>query len=446
MKLVLKKDGLTGESLKFVEDLNLKFSELPDQLTADDVRNAVKGMVKGLWKENGECNVDFEKLSGMHEKVFGDGEDSLQVILKKQGMIINELKELGKPGESNVKSIRDQLAEFHTKNADRLQAFLSGESKQFGTEMDPLTKDMRAGIVVKAPVTMTISASSGGSAFAPAPEIMPGLVDIRRNRPFIEQYANSANTNRARIVWTEKTNKQGNATWLAEGGVKPLISFEWVSRESYAKKVAAKIKVSTEALQDVDWLAAEIETELKYEVDIAVDNALFAGTGDGTSGALTLKGITEYAPGYLLNNVLTTDPNEYDVIRAMIAQITTMNGTPTHVFFNTISGANMDLLKDDNGRPIAKEYRDGDGKIWRLTPVEVNNIPEGSVLVADMSRFKVRNYQAFAIYYGWVNDDFEKNLVTVIGERRLHAFMAENDLGTLVYDTFANVKTLITAP
>jgi hypothetical protein len=62
-----------------------------------------------------------------------------------------------------------------------------------------------------------------------------------------------------------------------------------------------------------------------------------------------------------------------------------------------------------------------------------------------MSRFKVRNYQPFSIAYGWVNDDFEKNLVTVIGERRLHAFVAANDIGAFVYDTFANIKTAITA-
>ncbi len=446
MKLVLKTDGLTGDNLKFVEALNLKFAELPDVITTADVQSTIKGMVKGLWNEKGEVTVDFEKLAGLYEKTFGDGEDSLQVILKKQGTIINELKELGKPGDSRVKSIRDQLKEFHEKNADKLQAFISGEAKNFGAIIDPGTKAMHGGIVIKAAVTMGVVTSSNGSIFTPGVEVMPGLVDLNRNRPFLEQYANTAGTSRARIVWTEKFNPQGQAGWLAEGGVKPLISFEWKEYESYAKKVAAKIKVSTEALQDVDWLAAEIETELQYQVDIAVDAGLLSGTGDGTSGATQLKGLTEYAPGYVLTNIVTTDANDYDAIRAAYTQPQSLNFLPSHVFINPIDAANMDLVKDDNGRPLVKEYRDSNNRIFRLQPVETNQIPVGSFLLGDMSRFKVRNYQPFAVYYGWVNDDFEKNLVTIIGERRLHDFVATNDLGAFVYDTFANVKTAITAP
>lgn len=445
MKLVLKTEGLTGENLEFVKQLNLKFAELPDAFGADEVRKEIQLLCKGLFTEKGDMTVDFAKLAALEEKTFGEGENSLFSILKHQGAVITAMKELRGSEPARVKSVRDQIKEFHEANKDKLAAFLSGESKSFGTSLDPQSKEMVAGISIKAAVTMGVTASSNGSAFVPNVEVVPGLVDLNRNRPFIEQYANVSSTNRSRIVWAEKTNPQGQAGWLAEGGLKPLISFEWTTRESYAKKVADKIKVSTEALQDVDWLAAEIEAELKYQIDIAVDVALLSGTGDGSSANVNLKGITQYAPGFVLTNVKTTMPNNFDAGRAMYAQISNLNFTPTHWFINTLDAANMDLVKDTQGRPLVMDYRDNTGRIFRVIPIETNQIPVGYTLMADMSKFKVRNYIPFAIYYGWVNDDFEKNLVTVIGERRLHDYIATNDLGAFIYDSFANIKTAITA-
>lgn len=445
-KIQLKTDGLTGENLAFVQQLNAKFAELPEIPDSAAIKSLIMGMVKGMFKENGDVAVNFEELAGLNEKVFGEGDDSISTILKKQGEIINAMKELQKDQEgSRVKSVRDQLKAFHEKNKDKLNAFLTGETKSFGAEKDK-DGNMVAGIQLKAPGTITIPTHSNGSAFVPQVEVIPGLVDLVRNRPFIEQYTDTSSTNRARIVWTEKTNPEGEAAWLLEGEVKPLIDFEWISRESYAKKVAAKIKVSTESLQDVDWMAAEIEAELKYQVDIETDEALLAGTGDGTSATAEIKGLTQYVGGYVLTSIQTTTPNYFDVLRAARAQIVSLNFDPTHVFINPIDGANMDLTKDANGRPIMMEYRDNEGRLFRLQPIETNQIPVGSFLMGDMRRYKVRNYQPFSVYYGWVNDDFERNLVTVIGERRLHSYLATNHIGAFVYDQFADVQTAITAP
>lgn len=449
-KIKLSTEGLTGANLEFVTTLNTRFAELPESLSAEDVAANVRTVMKGMLKLEQDADVatrfarigsiDFDKLAELMSDEEGKG---IRSILKRQGDTIASLKELGVPGENRVKNIRAQLTEYLEKNKEQLKSFRSGEARSFGTRQGR-DGETEAGIEIRA-VTMTVAASSGGSAFMPQVEVTPGLVGIARVNPFIEGYANTSNTSRPRIVWTEKYNVLGTAGFIAEGGVKPLISFEWRSFESYAKKVADKIKVSTEALDDVDWLAAEIESELKYQVDLKVDQELLSGAGDGTSGATTLKGLTAWIGGYVLTSVLTTTPNNFDALRAAYAQITSLFFQPTHVFINPIDAANMDLIKDSTGRPIAMEYR-ADGRIYRITPVETMQIPVGYFLMGDMSRFSIRNYKAFAIYYGWVNDDFEKNLVTIIGERRLHCYMASNNVGAFVYDQFSVVKLAITAP
>jgi hypothetical protein len=42
---------------------------------------------------------------------------------------------------------------------------------------------------------------------------------------------------------------------------------------------------------------------------------------------------------------------------------------------------------------------------------------------------------------GWENDDFTRNLVTWVGEMRLHQFFNTQYTGAFIYDTFANIIT-----
>lgn len=409
----------------------------------EKIKGSVSEKFDTLVKENPEL-IELKKLVDEFKnaatkaelKVIGDKLTALKFDEVKQVVVELEAKfkalnENGKPGVVDM-SVRNQIKSAIEKNKDKWEAFKKGEVKMFDFELD-----------FKAADTMTVATNTSSSAFVPTPEMVPGLVELARNRPFIEAYANTSGTSSPRIVWAEKTNPQGNAGFIAEGTVKPLIDFDIETNESYAKKVADKIKVSTEMLEDIDFIAAEIENELRYQVDIKVDTELLSGAGNGTSGATTLKGLTQYAGGYVLTTIATPTPNNFDAIRAAIAQIISLNFNPTHVFINPIDGANMDLVKDENGRPLSMEYR-ANGSIYRLTPIETNQMALGQVLVGDMSKFIVRNYKPFNIQYGWVNDDFEKNLVTIIGERRLHDYVADNNTGAFVYDDFATIKAAIT--
>lgn len=380
----------------------------------------------------------WNEIKTATEKTIGE----LREALTAQGLALTALKEKALAELPDRKTIASAIRAAIEKDKDAWEAFKNRKSNSFGTAKGDAAIEIGN---VRAAITMTVGSSTGTSAFVPNVEVVPGFVDLARNQPFIENYANTSNTTSARIVWAEKYNPQGNAAFIGEGVVKSLISFEIRTMESYAKKVADKIKVSTEMLEDIDFIASEIENELRYKVDMAVDASLLTGAGDASNSATDLKGLTAYIGGFVLTTIATTTPNNFDAIRAAAAQVVSLNFNPSIVFINTIDAANMDLVKDTQGRPLAMQYKDANGKVYRLTVVETNQMPVGSFLLGDMSRFKVRNYQPFAISYGWVNDDFEKNLVTIIGERRLHAFVAANDTGAFVYDTFANVKTAITA-
>jgi HK97 family phage major capsid protein len=390
--------------------------------TAEDLEEEIKKLKARLKELEEEEEEDEEKA-----KKAGVINELLKKELSELAATVKAMKEVGTFNQMQGKSIKDQIKTQIEANADEWADFKSAKQKGFSLVLD-----------LKTPATMTVGGNTGSSAYLPYREITPGYIDLVRNRPFIEQFANSSGTTSPNIVWVEKTNQEGQAGMTPEGAVKPLVDFEWKSNQSTAKKVTDAIKVSTEMLDDIDFMAAAIENELRYQVDILVDEQLTTGAGTGDN----LKGIAEYAGGYVLTTVKTKTPNNYDAIRAAIAQMVSLNFDPTHVFINPIDGANMDLTKDENGRPLAMEYK-VNGSLFRLTPIETNQIAVGDVLVADMSKYTVRNYKPFAVSYGWENDDFRKNLVTVLGERRLHAYAADNHAGAFVYDTFANIKTAI---
>lgn len=425
--------GSKSDKEKLLDEITLQIRSKLEEAgikNKDSIGEAIREHFKG---------IDLEGLRAVKK-------DDLELIgqIRTMAQDIDKLKNpSGTPGEQKDMSIRGQIKAYIEANKEEWTAFRTRKTQAFGTDKEG---NSAIELQLRAPGTMTTTSTLNGAVHTPTPEVLPGLVDLNRNRPFIEDYSNTAGTSRPHIVWTEKYNPEGQAEFIAEGAVKPLIDFEIREVNSYAKKVAAAIKVSTEMLEDIDWLAAEIEGELKYQVDIETDGELLSGAGDGTSGATALKGLTQYAGGYVLTSVLTTTPNNFDVIRAGIAQLASLNFIPNYVFINPIDGANMDLVKDGEGRPLAMEYRTANGQVFRVTVVETNRMPIGDFLLGDMTRFKIRNYKPFAVSYGWENDDFRRNLVTVLGERRLHAFVAFNDTGAFIYDQFADVKTAITAP
>lgn len=353
-------------------------------------------------------------------KAFKDNLATLEATVKSLKESKGELSEAGK-------SIKSQIEKQMEAKKEEFAAFKANKQKSFTLDLD-----------LKAAITMLESASLGGSNFLPKPEIRPGYIDLVRNQPLIENYASGGATKSATIVYVNKYNAQGTAAMTAEGATLNLVSAELKTENSTAYLVGAYEKVSIQMLDDVDFMAAFMEQELRYQVDIAVDNLLLTG-----SGSSTLKGVTVYAVAYTNANISTTNANDFDCIRAVIGQMKAVNFTPTNVFINPTDGANMDLVKDLYGRPIAMEYKDASGNLFRVAVVESNQIAVGKVLVADMTKFLVWNLLGFQIQYGWENDDFRKNLVSVSGIRRLHSYVSLNHLNGFVYDSFVNIKTAI---
>lgn len=402
-----KESAMYTDLKEHITTLVKKESEghISEKSMTDKVTELLNNAMKEL-KETGEVH----KLK----------EDLLALGLKVKSLQDNPM------GEDAKKTIQSEINRAIKENPDKWKAFKNGTAQNFTMELKVAGTMLMSDHVTNGPLT--------------AGAWEPGVVQIARNQPKVIPVTNYATTTSDTIYWVEKANPDGNASWTAEGNTKPLIDFDYVKKSTSAKKVTAKIKVSTEMLEDVPFMSGEIENELLVTVNLKADDGVLGGTGVGEE----IKGILTYSGAYVLSTVKVDTPNNYDCIVAGATQVRSLNFMPTHVFLNPIDSANLNLSKGTNGHYLFPPFVTADGqRINGLVVIETNQISVGSFLVGDMSKSKVRDYKGFTVTMGWVNDDFEKNLVTVLGERRLHHFIADLETGAFCDDTFTNVLNAI---
>lgn len=398
MKFVFKweSDQAIEKALKIVnEETATKLKELQDKIDKLKPDENLAETIKGLRKDLDDAGA---KLKAFEEK----------------------------PEVDKLINVQTQLKAWMKDNEKAIASIKSGTK----ADLKPL--------VIKVASPMTPANTYNGSAYLPNVQMQPGANEIVRVQPTFWDYIRKGFTAAAAYVWVNKKNPLGAAGFIGPGVAKPGISFEIATEVSNAKKIAVSEKCATELLQDIEGMQSWLEMEIAYQLKHKMNTTLMTGVSSSTVPA----GIQTISVAFTTSGIEAgANPNNYDALIACVAQLRSGNlvGAVT-AFMNPIDFANMKLTKAiSQGQPfIAPET----GVTW----VEDNNVPIGYVQVALLDYYKILIYQDFTVTFGWENDDFTKNLVTAIGEMRIHQFFSENYTGAFIYDTFENIKTAITTP
>ncbi len=340
------------------------------------------------------------------------------------------------PEKQKDMSLRGQVAEWQTRNAEAIKSIRSGERATL-TAFEYRAAD--------SPMTPTTVHAGSSISIGATPVLQGGgqMMDLLRVQPTMWDLIPKGRTTLETYPWVNKKvpADSGAADFLAPGGAKPKVSFTLEVEKSNAKKAAVSIKVATELLDDIDGMTSFMENELQYQLKTHINSILM---GSAAASATDPAGLLNFANAYTLTGVETTDPNNYDAAQAAIAQIRAayVDG-PVLVGMHPVDVTNM---------RITKAISQGQYMGLNLLPipggfvVEDYNITAGNILAFAVDALKTLIYKDFRIAYGWENDDFTKNLVTAIGETRFHQFHSDNHSGAFVYDSLADIKTAITTP
>jgi len=364
--------------------------------------------------------------------------------------------------EKALSTILEEMQKQHDMVAETVKALQNGDAKVTKTFEAELKEQVEANklalknlqdnsggkvnFTTKAAGTMTIAGNySGGTIGLTSWD--PEFARIVRRQPFMRELVRIIATDNMYIAWAEQKNADpGVAGMTAEGAAKTQTDFDIVEATAKVEKVTAYIKVSKEALADIKFLQGEINTELRELIELKLDSGILSGNGTSPN----LKGILQIAPTFAAVStlaLLVPTPNRFDVLVAAVAQLAASNFMGDTVVVNPSDYYAMQLTKDTQGRYLLPPFTSADGMtVAGLRLVANNGVTVGTFLAGDFKKATLAIREEMNIQIGYENDDFTKNLVTILAELRAVLFVKSNWYNAFVQGTFSTAITALTKP
>lgn len=372
-------------------------------------------------------------LASVKEIAEKDNTSDLKAEIAKLEGMIEGLKEAKKEEAPKAKTL-GQAISF---------AFKSAKDKIVETA----EKGGLLNLDTKAAGTMLIDTNySGGTVGLSSLE--GGLTRIQRRRPFLRSLVNSANTTSKYIAYIEQQNADpGVAGTTAEGAEKTQTDFDLVETSAEVKKITAYIKVSKEMIADIPFMQGEINNELMELVELKLDEQILLGDGLGAN----LEGIDAVATAWSAGTFAASiaSANNSDVLRVAIAQIAGQNFEANYILLNPADVAAMELTKSSTGEytyPMFVPGANGITTVKGIPVVESTLVTAGDFYVGDFTKANLRVREDMNVQVGYVNDDFTKNLMTVLVEMRAAFYVKSNHARAFVKGDFATAIAALQLP
>lgn len=387
-----------------------------------EIKNQLPEQIGNMMKENEIKKEDIEKMLSektITKQEFENLERGLMALSEqlKTSTIEREKR------KTLVEGLKENLAEITKKAEKRELGFI------------------KVGKINKAAGNMLESTNiTTTNGVYPPPMFEPGLNDLPKNVFVVRQYADVGITSSPIIIYAEKKNRDGAAAKQTEGNRKSQIDFDIVTQNAIVNTYAGWVKISKQMLSDVDFINAEVRSELLYQLALLEESTLITYLGT-IAGSLDLASL---ADTFGLNK-----SNMWDALSAAISQIRVNMGqkaTPNIIALNPVDVYKLQVSKNSSLDYIAPIWASPTGLQVRGVPiVECDGIAAGSFLVGDLKKLHIRDAEPISISEGFDSDDFTRNLVTILGENRFAHYVKTNDYESIVMDTFANAKTFLEA-
>ena len=426
-ELFLETKGLT--TISFASQEAEEMAKLYNEYN-EEARKALEDAVsKSASKEDIE-SLKSELATAQKEQMV-----QLNKTLKEYGLAIEKLN-------------KDNQANSLTAQASDIRKALE-ENKANLTKLKDLDKSAAhgAGFSFKAVGDMLESTNiSGGNV--PVEQRIAGLNLIATRRPrLIDLFAKGQAASNI-ISWVYQANRDGAAGGTAEGATKNQIDFDLVVASQAVVKRTAFIKVSTEMLDDIDFIESEIRNELMRLLMLDVENTAYSGNGT----APNMNGIRTVATAFAAGTFAGTvdNANSADVLVVAMNQIAIANQeAPNAIMMHPSDIAALKLMKVS-----ATDKRYVDRLLYVGMELTLDGVPmfgstlvtAGTYLVGNFNLSVLYQKQGIMINIGLDGNDWTKNMRTIIAEWRGALVTKNNDRTAFVKGTFAtDIAALETA-
>tara|TARA_R110001632_G_scaffold10526_1_gene38885 strand:+ start:1304 stop:2584 length:1281 start_codon:yes stop_codon:yes gene_type:complete len=401
--------------------------------------------IAGLYNEYNEKNAT--ELKSLVEKGQEDNVEAIKSLKE----------EMAENSKLQMKSLNETIKQYglmikKLSEQDKIDGAGVVDSVQKGLELnkEALLKvkgDKNASMSFKAAGTMLISTNvSGGNV--PVEQRIGGLDVIASRRIRLLDVVTRGTAESNVISWVSQVNKDGSAGGTAEGALKNQIDFDLVVVNESVKKRTAFIKVSTEMVDDISYMTAEINNELMRELLKDVENQVYQGDDAGSN----LNGIKTIATAFVAGDFAATvdNANDADVLTVAMNQIEVAEqDDPTYAFVHPNTITSLKLIKRST---TDRDYIDrlamvaGQMTLDGMPIIKTTLVTKGEYLVGNFAAATVYDKGEIGIEVGRDSDDFTKNLVTVLAEWRGLCLVKTNRRPAFVTGVFATDKAALETP
>lgn len=391
----------------------------------DDIKqiNASLKTVGDQLKTHAESAAKNAELSAETRRQVDDlllKQGELQANLQGAQQLLAKLEANGAGGDVQHQSLGQQFV-----NNEKVKSFL-GETTPRG----------RADMTIKAAITSVTTDTDGAAGDLVQTTRLPGVLALPQRRMTVRDLITPGNMDGNALEYVKETGFTNNAGMVAEGAKKPESSMKFDLVSTTAKVIAHYMKASRQILSDASQLASLIDGRLRYGLAFKEEQQLLNGDGTGQN----LLGIIPQATAFSAPFDPAGTETNIDNIRLAFLQAELAEFPSTGVVMNPIDWARIELLKDTTGRYIIGNPQGIIGaSLWNRPVVTTQAITVDKFLAG---AFKL-GAQLFDRWQARVEvateneDDFVKNLVTVLAEERLALAVYRPE--AFIYGDFGNI-------
>lgn len=350
-------------------------------------------------------------------------------------------KEIGDRIKERLESMGTRLDDVEQKSTRPGYYGTSTETKSYGAQVaeSDEVKHLReqkyrpgsaARIELKA--ITTGGGSAGGLITA---DVDTDIARMSRRPLLLRNLLTVVPTTSGSIDYAKQAARTNNAAPVPEGAAKPYSSYGWTKTNVPVRTIAHLAKITRQAMDDSAQLMGEVDSEMRYGLQVAEDNQILLGDGQGEN----LLGLMLQASAYAAPAGFTMPAaaNYIDKLGAAVLQQLLTNFAPDGIALNPVDWMAMRMLKDANGNYLfGKPGADVQPMLFGLPIAATQAMPVGSYLLGAFKAQKLYDRMAPEVLISSENaDDFEKNLLTMRCEERVA--LAARQPGALIKGTFA---------
>lgn len=342
------------------------------------------------------------------ETAMAKYESQVADLGKADELVKGELRALSEKFESTITEISQKMDSARKESAPELTAGAEFvKSEQF--------KQLLAGQTQRARFEVKNTVTSGSTTVFPQqnPAIIRGnfapltIRELFRSIPVTSNMVNSLRE----LSWTN------DAAEVSQGAAKPESDLTFEQYNVPITTVAHWIKISNQLLADAPAVVAYIDTRARDGLAQRIDAQLLNGNGTSPN----LSGLTD--SGNFTAYTATSGDLLVDAINRAKYALWATGNMPDTVIVNPADFGAMERTREGNG---TGQYLYGTpgtmagNNPFGLRIVLSNNMTAGKFLVAAIDSSAVLyNRQGATVEMGFVNDDFQRNLLTIRVEERL---------------------------